>query len=130
MAFNIFSIDRIKVIELLSYFIIMFLVLFLSWRYGVYTCANTLREVYCSTLHHIHIENVWSDRKCGGIVGTNAIGRLRNLCDGECKCSPDTDRDSSLYYQRFVSLSYGCTGKHDLVFVFNKHLINCNVNHD
>lgn len=84
---------------------------FFLYRYhSVHTCANSLREVHCSKFQHIHIENVKSDSECGGIVVTDAIARLKELCDDERTCSPYTYRDSSLYHERFVSFSYGCTG--------------------
>lgn len=106
----------------------MSLGVFWSWNYRVYTCANSLREVKCPKFQHIHITNVWSDNECHGIDTTNAIARLDELCTEKRTCSADQDRTSSLYHERFVSFSYGCTGK--AKFLLNKHVSNCNLTHE
>lgn len=84
----------------------------------------------CTHFQHIDIENVKSDSECRGIDTTNATARLKELCDDKRTCSPDTDYDSSLYHERFVSFSYGCTGKDNLSFLLNKHVSNCDITHE
>ncbi|XP_063447758.1 uncharacterized protein LOC134727311 [Mytilus trossulus] len=84
--------------------------LFWYWNYGVYTCANSLSEVKCPKFQYIHITNVWSDSECHDIDTINAIARLDELCKEKRTCLADRNRTSSLYHERFVSFSYGCTG--------------------
>ncbi|XP_052070958.1 uncharacterized protein LOC127709444 [Mytilus californianus] len=80
------------------------------------TCANSLKEVYCPSGYHIHIEGAKSSIKTSGCDSMNvkqAKAFLKRLCNENRRCSSDTSKTSLLYHKRFASIQYVCKGPTD-----------------
>lgn len=89
-------------------------------EYILHTCTNSVAAIGCPIFRHIHIESVKDESGCTSYGTSSVKTHLITSCDQKRKCS--TRPSTSVFHDRFVSVSYVCKGKDNFVFVLIKHV--------
>ncbi|VDI08985.1 Hypothetical predicted protein [Mytilus galloprovincialis] len=74
--------------------------------YILHTCTNSVAAIGCPIFRHIHIESVKDESGCTSIGTSSVKTHLITSCDKKRKCSTGTS--TSVFHDRFVSVSYEC----------------------